>query len=232
MPLPTTRLVAAVLVLSIAVAACSSGPRRSLLPKDKNAVNRISDSYVRAVELQAQGDCEKASKLFRRVAVQGAGYEDAQRRLGECTIALAGGDRAKYMEGIVWLRRAAEAGWPEAQGALAYEYVAGPTAEPAEAARWIAIYEDNPRRKRVGFTPMAESRMARIRAALTPEQIAQGEVAAATFVPVAWVPPAAEKQNAAKDLDADDKPDKPGPGPHRGGDSDRPIGGEFPQPGQ
>ena len=40
-------------------------------------------------------------------AMQGIGYEDAQRRLGECTIATANGEQTRYMDGIVWLRRAA-----------------------------------------------------------------------------------------------------------------------------
>ncbi len=220
---------AAILILSIAMAACSSAPKRSPLPKDKNAVDRMSDAYVRGVELQTQGDCEKASKLFARVANLGNGYEDAQRRLGECTIALAGGDQAKYMEGIVWLRRAAEAGWPEAQGVLAYEYVAGPAPDLAEAARWLAIYESNPRIKRLGFTPLPAGKLARVRAGLTPEQIAQGQAAAASFVPVSWVPPAAAKKAAEEQKDAEEKAKRRlAPAD----DSDRPIGGEIPQPGQ
>ena len=121
----TIRLLAAALVLGMAVTGCSSKPQRSPLPKDRNAVDRISDAYVRAVELQNQGDCAKASRLLYRVAMQGVGYEDAQRRLGECTIATANGEQTRYMDGIVWLRRAAEAGWPEAQGSLAYEYATG-----------------------------------------------------------------------------------------------------------
>ncbi len=232
------RPIAAILMLGIAVAACSSKPQRSPLPKDRNAVDRISDAYVRAVELQGQGDCQKASKLLYRVAMQGAGYEDAQRRLGECTIALAAGDRTKYMDGIVWLRRAAEAGWPEAQGSLAYEYATGSMADPVEAARWLILYENNPKMKRLGFTPMAADKLARTRARITPEQMAQGQAAAASFIPQAWTPPAAAKRDAAEDLKEDaDGSKKHGAGPHRGGreddgDRDRPIGGEFPQPGQ
>ncbi|MGE0667565.1 MAG: hypothetical protein AB7O49_13490 [Sphingomonadales bacterium] len=226
------RPLAVILMLGIALGACASGPKRSPLPKDRNAVNRISDAYVRAVELQGQGDCEKAIKLFRRVAMQGAGYEDAQRRLGECTILLAGSDSARYKEGIVWLRRAAEAGWPEAQGALAYEYAAGPTPDLAEAARWLALYQDNPRMKRLGFTPLPAAKLSAIRARLTPEQIEQGRTAAKSFAPVVWVPPATEKQNAVKDLDGGEESGTSGAGERRDENGNRPIGGEFPQPGQ
>jgi hypothetical protein len=233
--LSTIRPLAAILVLSIAVTACSSPPKRAPLPKDRNAVDRISDAYVRAVELQGKGDCEKASKLLYRVAMQGAGYEDAQRRLGECTIAMAGSDRTRYMDGIVWLRRAAEAGWPEAQGSLAYEYATGLMADPVEAARWLTLYENNPRMKRLGFTPMPATKIAGIRARITPEQMAQGEAAAATFIPVAWAPPAAAKRDAAADLKEGDEPVKDGKygrTPHRRDDGDGPVGGQFPQPGE
>ncbi len=226
------RLLAAALVVSLAVAGCSSKPQRSPLPKDRNAVDRISDAYVRAVELQNQGDCAKASRLLYRVAMQGAGYEDAQRRLGECTIALAGSDRTRYMDGIVWLRRAAEAAWPEAQGSLAYEYATGPMADPVEAARWLTLYENNPRMKRLGFTPTPAGKLATIRARITPEQLASGQAAAASFVPVVWTPPAAAKRDAVLDLKEGEEPGKSGPGPHRSDDSNRPVGGEFPQPGQ
>jgi len=231
----SVRPLAAILVLALAVTACSSKPSpRGRLPQDRNAVDRISNAYVRAVELQGQGDCEKAGKLLYRVAMQGAGYEDAQRRLGECNIALSKGDRTKYMDGIVWLRRAAEAGWPEAQAALAYEYATGPMTDPADAAKWLTLYDGNPRTKRLGFTPYPADRLARIRARITPEQLAEGQAAAASFVPVVWAPPAAAKRDAAEDLrdGAGTDPAKSGPGPHRGDDGDRPIGGEFPQPGQ
>ncbi|MEN3977107.1 hypothetical protein [Emcibacter sp. SYSU 3D8] len=230
--MPAVRLLAAALVLSLAVAGCSSKPQRSPLPKDRNAVDRISNAYVRAVELQAAGDCEKASRLLFRVAMQGIGYEDAQRRLGECTIVLAKGERTRYLDGIVWLRRAAEAGWPEAQGSLAYEYATGPMADGVEAARWLTLYENNPRMKRLGFTPMTADKLARIRAMITPEQLAKGQAAAAAFVPVTWTPPAAAKRDAVEDLKESEAGNKRGPGPRRSDDADRPIGGEFPQPGQ
>jgi hypothetical protein len=229
--LTVIRLLAASLVVSIAVTGCSSKPQRSPLPKDRNAVDRISDAYVRAVELQNQGDCAKASRLLYRVAMQGVGYEDAQRRLGECTIATANGEQTRYMDGIVWLRRAAEAGWPEAQGSLAYEYATGLMIDPVEAARWLTLYENNPRIKRLGFTPLPPDKLARIRARITPEQLAKGQANAATFVPVTWAPPAAAKRSAVEDL-KEGEDGKSGPGPRRGDDGDRPVGGELPQPGQ
>lgn len=232
------RPLAAILMLSLALAACASKPPpRGKLPHDRNAVDRISDAYVRAVELQNQGDCEKASKLLYRVAMQGAGYEDAQRRLGECTIALANGDRTRYMDGIVWLRRSAEAGWPEAQGLLAYEYAVGPEPEPVEAAKWLTLYDNNPRAKRLGFTPVDPGKIARARAKISAADMAKGQSLAASFVPASWAPPAAAKRDAVEDLREGDEPGKSGPGPHRGGsggsdDRDRPIGGQFPQPGE
>ncbi len=230
------RPLAIILMLGLAVAACSSKPApHGKLPKDRNAVDRVSDAYVRAVELQNAGDCDKASKLLYRVAMQGNGYEDAQRRLGECTIALSAGDRTKYMDGIVWLRRAAEAGWPEAQGLLAFEYATGPMPDLVDAAKWLTLYDNNPKTKRLGFTPVAADKIARTRGKISPEQLAQGQAAAASFVPVAWVPPANAKRDAVSDLRDGEEEGKRSPGPHRGNDDSdraRPIDGEFPQPGQ
>ncbi len=228
------KTIAVLLAASMALAACSSKPPpRGRLPQDRNAVDRMSNAYVRAVQMHNAGDCAGASKLLYRVAVQGSGYEDAQRRLGECNIVLAGGDRTKYMDGIVWLRRAAEAGWPEAQGALAYEYAAGIMADPIEAAKWLTLYDKNPKTKRLGFTPTSPEKLTRARLKITPEQWEKGREAAASFVPVVWVPPASVKRDAATDL-KEGEDDKPSSGPRRGSDDDRdrPIGGEIPQPGQ
>jgi TPR repeat protein len=213
----------AVLLLAAALAACSSQPPpRGALPRDRDAVDRMSNAYVRAVELHNAGDCAGAVKLLERVAAQGSGYEDAQRRLGQCTIALAGGDGPRYREGLVWLKRAAEAGWPEAQGLLAVEYASGPAADPVEAAKWLALYERNPKARRLGFTPVAPARIAAARAGLTPEQIAAGEAAAAAFVPVVWQPPA---KTSVEDGGARRAPSAKEP-------ADRPVGGEFPEPGR
>ncbi|MBI1181566.1 MAG: tetratricopeptide repeat protein [Alphaproteobacteria bacterium] len=237
MPKPISSLAIALLGC-LALAACSSGPRpHGSLPRDRNAVDRMSDAYVRAVELQNAGKCDEAVKLLRRAAEQGPGYEDAQRRLGECLIQLSNGDKEKYAEGLLWLKRAAEAGWPEAEGALAYEYVTGPEPNLIAAAKWLTLYDTNPRKKRVAFTPMLPSRVDRIRAALTPETLAEGRAAAAGFVPTVWEPPPEESRKARSDRD-DDEDDGERPRFHHrppnddDDDGDRPVGGKFPQPSE
>jgi hypothetical protein len=225
--LQSKAIFATLLLATATLTACSSGSGpRGVLPRDRDAVDRMSTAYVRGVELQNAGKCEEAVKLLERAAAQGPGYEDAQRRLGECLITLSNGSGEQYSQGIVWLKRAAEAGWPEAQGALAFEYATGPQADPVEAAKWLILYERNPRLKRIGFTPLPAGRLARIRAAIPAEAMAKGQTAADAFMPVVWQPPAGE--NKKSDEEAGDRPRRPPPVEDPG----RPIGGEFPQPSE
>jgi hypothetical protein len=226
--LPQSKAIFAALLLATAtLAACSSGSGpRGVLPRDRDAVDRMSTAYVRGVELQNAGKCEEAVKLLERAAAQGPGYEDAQRRLGECLITLSNGGGEQYSQGIVWLKRAAEASWPEAQGALAFEYATGPQADPVEAAKWLVLYERNPRLKRIGFTPLPAGRLARIRAAIPAEAMNRGRAAADAFVPVVWQPPPSEREKDGKE---------PGERANRTppiDDPGRPVGGEFPQPSE
>jgi TPR repeat protein len=149
--------------------------------------------YANAMALKFKGDCAGAIPKLRRVANLGPGFEDAQTALGECLIAGTKGDdfTSDYSEAVTWLMRAAQAGWPEAQGQLAYAHALGPMAirNAEEAAYWLALYQDNPNKARVGFAPMPDERLARITAAIPPHAMAAGKARAATWQRQVWIPP-------------------------------------------
>lgn len=119
----------------------------------------------------------------------GAGFEGAQHHMGACLISTAADDRTQYLEGLLWLRRSAEAGWPEAQGALAVEYVEGPMPDLREAALWLALYDRNPRRIRVAFTPLPAEILTRLRSTIPAVLLAAGEEAADSFKISVWEAP-------------------------------------------
>ena len=150
--------------------------------------------YSQGMDLKAKGDCKAAVLKLRGPANLGPGYENAQTALGECLLQNAGGGdlSSDYLEGLTWLRRAADGGWPEAQAALAQTHVAGPSAlrNTAEAAYWLALYDINPGKARIGFTPFDPAALAAIRAALSPAEKAAGEKRASTWERKVWLPPA------------------------------------------
>ena len=150
-------------------------------------------AYSQGVELKAKGDCKAAVLKLRGPANIGPGYENAQTALGDCLLKLAGNSdlSSDYLEGLTWLHRAADGGWPEAQAALAQAHTIGPAAlrNQAEAAFWLALYDANPSKARIGFTAFDPAGLAAIRAKLTPADKAAGEQRAATWERKVWLPP-------------------------------------------
>ncbi len=151
-------------------------------------------AYSQGLDLKNQGNCPAAILKLRPVANAGPGYENAQTALGTCLLNIGaknGELSADYLDGLTWLRRAADAGWPEAQGALATAHAFGPTAirNGEEAAYWFALYQTNPNKSRVGFTPMAAADVDAVDKALTPAQKTAGEVRAAQWQRQVWLPP-------------------------------------------
>lgn len=148
--------------------------------------------YRRAIEQQKAGDCAAALPALHTLAHQGHGYDGAQQALGACLIQTATeDDLTAQLEGLIWLRRAAEAGRAEAQGALASLYLDGPPAlrDEQEAVFWYVLYRDSLRRGRVGLVPLDPTSDARLAAAFDSEALAQAEQAVATWQPIIWTPP-------------------------------------------
>ena len=146
------------------------------------------------MDMKAKGDCAKAAVGLRRVVVMGPGYENAQTALGECLTQAdtSAESTSDYLEGIVWLRRAADAGWPEAQGRLAQIYAFGPAnvRNGGEAAYWFALYDTNPSKSRIGFVPLDTTAVAAIKKALSANELEDGVRRAALWQRKVWLPPA------------------------------------------
>lgn len=143
-------------------------------------------AYIQATELKAKGDCTNAIALLRPVARLGPGYENAQTALGECLLLQAGTND----EGVTWLNRAADAGWPEAQAQMALYYGGESAARnPSEAAYWLALYDSNPSKARIGFRAVDPARITAVRDSLSEAEKTAGIKRAATWERKLWIPP-------------------------------------------
>lgn len=201
------RALGALLLLS-ALAGCGGGrggpdgqpPDTALLiggPDGRGALIRpgmdANAAYSEGVDLRAKGDCKAAVLKLRGPASIGPGYENAQTALGDCLLRIAGNSdlSSDYLEGLTWLHRAADAGFPEAQAILADAHANGPAAlhNMQEAAYWLALYDANLEKSRVGFVPYDAAALAAIRAKISPADKAAGEKRAAAWERKVWLPP-------------------------------------------
>jgi hypothetical protein len=153
----------------------------------------VNAAYSEGLDLKNQGNCAGAILKLRPIASLGPGYENAQTALGTCLLESAAKDKelsADYLDGLMWLRRAADAGWPEAQGALAGAHAFGPTTirNGEEAAYWLALYQTNPSKSRIGFTAMGPADVAAIEKSLSPAQKETGATRAAEWQRKVWIP--------------------------------------------
>ena len=185
----------AITAIVLAFAAAIAGASAQDKPKKGERPGRFdpNEAFIRATGLQADGNCTEAIPIYYRLAFRGGGFEESQHRLGQCLIVEAGNKVAStnYLEALVWHRRAAEAGWPEAQASLILAYLEGPESlrDHAEAAMWLAVYKANPGRKQVGFKALPEETMARLEARLSADDIAAGESRARDWHITHWKPP-------------------------------------------
>jgi TPR repeat protein len=194
------RLLAGLCIAAIALAGC--GGRRGMDPRDDMVVQERADgtriavrpgrdpnaAYIQATELKAKGDCAAAITLLRPVARLGPGYENAQTALGECLIA----NEKEREEGMTWLTRAADAGWPEAQASLAAYFNGSSPRNGEEAAYWLALYDMNPNKARVGFRAPDAKVLGAVRGSLSEPEKAAGQRRAAAWQRKLWLPPASD----------------------------------------
>ncbi|MSO97500.1 MAG: hypothetical protein EXR11_04665 [Rhodospirillaceae bacterium] len=193
-------------LMSLALAACGSdggngGPGRreagmymeglggrGLIIRPGPSAN---EAYSGGIDLKKRGDCAGAIAKLTPVANLGPGYENAQSALSECLLAgAATPESSQYMEGLVWLIRAADGGWTDAQGKLAQIYALGPANHRNldEAALRLALYRSSASVARLGFTPLEKNVEDRIATAVGPERMKAAETRAATWQPKLWVP--------------------------------------------
>lgn len=175
------------MALTLTVAACGGGSKQPPPLTDSSKV------LEEGTQLAAAGKCDQAVPWLYHLADQGQGFEIAQYRLGRCRITQGGGDPNSdaTLDGLLWLRRAAGGGQPEAQADLAIFYAQGPAKlrDPLEAAMWLAIYESNGRRHLVGFTPMPVATLRQLQETLGDATLAEGEKRANAWRQIPWNPP-------------------------------------------
>ena len=149
-------------------------------------------NYAQGLDLKNAGNCKAAIEKLRPVANLGPGYENAQTALGACLLVVGmkdGETTADYLDGMMWLRRAADAGWPEAQGALAEVHFQGPAMlrNGVEAAYWLTLYQVNQGKIHIGFVPQKNADA--MERALSPADKAAGVERARLWRRQIWLPP-------------------------------------------
>ena len=176
-------------IIAIGLAACSGGGAARKRGADGRVIPTLAEQdpsgtlYARAVSRAVSGDCnDDTMNVLTCFAYRGHGYEGAQTALGQCH--LASGDSA---EGAEWIRRAANAGWADAQKQIALLYLRGDGVEQnaVEGAKWARLYSRNARLLSLGVQPdlsVAEE----FHGILTSEQSARSEQLASAWVPSYW----------------------------------------------
>lgn len=194
------------LILGFLSACASDSPQKRAAQAQKTTqrlaqiptVDISSRLYSQALDLKSDGDCDKAIPLFHRLAMRGQGFELAQYHLADCLLMTAPSSATdtSWLEALLWMRRAAEAGAPEAQGRLAALYAIGPenARNLVEAAMWYHLFQVNPARKKPGFSSrMSETEKTRIETAIGAKAMQDGKNRAANFSRIYWTPPGSPK---------------------------------------
>ena len=183
--------VAAVCIAALALTACSGGGAARKRDSDGRVLPTLAEQdpagtlYAASVSNASKGECEDETlDVLTCFAYRGHGYEGAQMALGQCEMVLG-----NPSEGVEWIRRAADGGWPEAQKLLAQVYIQGKTIDPdvVEGAKWAKLYMRNPSLLSLGVQPdpsIAEE----FRNTLTKEQNAIADRNAQSWVPKYWTP--------------------------------------------
>ncbi len=186
----TLRLPAILSLLAAAtifVASCNAGgghrrdDQGNLVPTARE-LDPASTFYSDTLEAAAKGDCANNIEPLTCFAYRGHGYEGAQTVLGQCL--MRSGQAA---EGLTWLKRAADGGWPDAQKELAHLYLDGKGVPQnnAEAGLWTYLYTKNPSLLSLGVQP-DKSVSQQMRDTLTSEEQVQARGRADAWLPTYW----------------------------------------------
>lgn len=140
---------------SFFLASCGGGGHRrgddgSVIPTARE-LDPASTHYSDTMDLANAGDCnDEVISVLTCYAYRGHGYEGAQTALGQCLI-----KTKKIENGLIWLKRAANAGWPDAQKALTQTYLEGDGVQHdnVEAGKWGLLYMKNPSLLSLGVQP-------------------------------------------------------------------------------
>jgi TPR repeat protein len=194
--------------LVLAAAGIAVSPAFAKKKEEEQAIRIPTEEEagrILTVARQIKNDkgCADAAPHYRVAAAMGEGFEVAQRELGGCLLEMTGSTDAETAlfrkEGMFWLERAAYAGNAAAQKALATELAKSPAAS-ADAFKWALAFEKSGEAKLYGYAPLAPQFTEGLRAALTPQQIADAESFAANFSVVRMAPYAAPpRERSQKD---------------------------------
>lgn len=180
----TLSLVAAAAFL---LAACGTGGghRRdadgNLVPTARE-MDPAGTFYSDTIEAAEKGDCQDNIQALTCFAYRGHGYEGAQTMLGQCLMRTG-----KTGDGVVWLKRAADGGWPDAQKLLAHLYLDGKGVPQnnVEAGFWTDLYSKNPSLLSLGVQPDM-SLAQQMRDTLSADEEAEARRRADAWLPTYW----------------------------------------------
>jgi hypothetical protein len=156
----------------------------NLVPTERE-LDPASTLYSDKIDAAEKGDCSADTiSVMTCFAYRGHGYEGAQATLGQCMLR-----DGKTDEGVVWLKRAADAGWPEAQKTLATLYLDGKGVSQSnvEAAFWTNLYSRNPSLLSLGVQPDAALGQ-RVREKLSAEEKTEARRRSDAWSPTYWTP--------------------------------------------
>jgi TPR repeat protein len=180
-----------VVAAAFLLASCgSSGNARkrdsngNLVPSERE-LDPAGTLYSDMVDAADKGDCSPATvSALTCFAYRGHGYEGAQATLGQCLI-----HTGKTADGITWMKRAADAGWPDAQKSLAGIYMNGKGLPQSnvEAGFWINLYSKNPSLLSLGVQPDMTLAQ-RVRETLSADEKAEARRRSDSWLPAYWQP--------------------------------------------
>jgi len=176
---------------SLLLAGCGAGgeaPRRSAYGKVLPTARELDPAgtrYSDTMDAANSGDCSpEIISVLTCYSYRGHGYEGAQTALGQCLI-----KDKKSTQGMQWLTRAADAGWPDAQKALATIYLDGSTGttDPVQAGKWANLYRKNPSLLSLGVQPDKKI-SEKVQASLSQTESLEARAMANDWTPQYWKP--------------------------------------------
>ncbi len=180
-----------VVLAALGLTACSGGTA----PTNREVITG-GGRYLQALALAESGACAEALPTLRCLAYEGPGYEGPQYVLGYClleqaqSLTDATAKARQSADGLMWIRRAADAGWQDAQDRLVHLYTEGKWVprDPAEAEKWLILFENNPMRLSLGLPRTEGDVRLQLSRLLTPAEKAEGAARAGAWQRTQWHP--------------------------------------------
>lgn len=144
------------------------------------------DPEGEAEELRLAGRCDRAVPILRGLVESPRNYPISKYNLGLCLLDLAAADHdaaqaaRQRQEGAVWIVRAADGGFGNAEAKAVTLYLdgVGVAADPVEAEKWALIYHGNGTRFALGLPDIDPAVRDRLDATLDDNQLAEAQARA------------------------------------------------------